>query len=148
MSKPMTLERFEELVAAYGAQSALWPSQERDAMAQVLAESADADAILARAARLDAVLDTRLPIANAELQEIILRDMHTALDAGNNDIIAFPQSPSRATRMVWSMATALAACFIGGVIIGPVLVEAYIGDGDLMVSFDIISDAFLPTEPL
>ena len=103
MSKPMTLERFEELVAAYGAQSVLWPSQERAAMAQVLAESADANAILARAARLDAVLDTRLPIANAELQEIILRDMHAALGTGNNDIIAFPQAPSRPTRMVWSL---------------------------------------------
>lgn len=148
MSDNMSIERFEELVAAYGAKAENWPPQERAAMARIQEESAEASAILARAARLDAVLDSALPTPHSDLQARILRDMHGALDSLDNDVIAFPQSSPRATRLVWSMTTALAACFVGGIIAGPVLVETYIGGSDLMVSLDIINDFFLSTEPL
>jgi hypothetical protein len=157
----MTLERFEELIAAYGADSARWPHEERAAMGQALETSADAAAILARAARLDAALDTRLAPASSDLEARILRDMHHAIgdesadafgveidNENDSEIIAFPQTTPTPTRMVWSMATALAACFVGGIMIGPLLAEAYLGSGDLTVSLDIMSDIFLPTEPL
>ena len=141
----MTLERFEKLVAAYGASTENWPPQERAAMAGFLNDNADAPAILARAARLDALLDSRLPQADDQLEARILRDMDTVLAS---DIIALPQSTATPAHMVWSVATALAACFVGGLIAGPALVETYIGGNHLMTSLDIISDVFLPTEPL
>lgn len=145
MSEKMTLERFEELVAAYGADTENWPRDQRAAMVQLLEEQFDAAAILARAARLDAALNARLPDADSDLEARILRTMNTAL---GNDIISFPQAQVISSRFIWSATTALAACFVGGIIIGPVLVEAFFGGSDLTVSFDIVSDVFLPTEPL
>lgn len=145
MSERMTLERFEELVAAYGADTENWPHDQRAAMAQLLEERFDAAAILARAARLDAMLNARLPDADSDLEARILRTMNSAL---GNDIINFPQTKTISSRFIWSVTTALAACFVGGIIVGPVLVEAFIGGSDLTVSFDIVSDVFLPTEPL
>ena len=145
MSEKMTLERFEELVAAYGADTENWPRDQRAAMVQLLEEQFDAAAILARGARLDAALNARLPDADSDLEARILRTMNTAL---GNDIISFPQAQVISSRFIWSATTALAACFVGGIIVGPVLVEAFFGGSDLTVSFDIVSDVFLPTEPL
>lgn len=145
MSETMTLERFEALVAAYGASTDSWPHEHRASMSHMLEESADAAAILARAARLDAVLDTRLPPPNGDLEARILRDMTAALDT---NIIDLPQPKAAPARLIWPVSTALAACFVGGMIIGPIMVEAYIGGSDLTVALDIVSDVFLPTEPL
>ena len=144
MSDEMTLERFEELVAAYGAKVENWPQEARTDMQHILENDARTTAILARAARLDEALDGRLPDHMA-VETRILQDMETFL---NSDIIAFPQSQAVPRRALWSVATALAACFVGGIIIGPDLVETFIGGSDLTVSLDIISDVFLPTEPL
>ncbi len=144
MSDEMTLERFEELVAAYGAQVDNWPQEARTDMQHILENDARASAILARAARLDEALDDLLPDHMA-VETRILQDMETFLDS---DIIAFPQSQAMPRRALWSVATALAACFVGGIFAAPVLIDAVIGGGDLTASLDIISDVFLPTEPL
>jgi len=53
----MTLERLEELVGAYGASAHRWPAAERAATEALLAQSADARALVGRAAELDALLD-------------------------------------------------------------------------------------------
>ena len=144
MSDEMTLERFEELVAAYGAQVENWPQEARTDMQHIAQNDARSTAILARAAQIDEALDGLLP-DHAALEARILQDIETFLDS---DIIAFPKSQAMPRRALWSVATALAACFVGGIIIGPVLVEAFFGGSDLTVSLDIISDVFLPTEPL
>jgi len=54
---PMTLDRFRAIVAAYGAAPARWPAVERAACESLLAASADAQALVGEAARLDAALD-------------------------------------------------------------------------------------------
>ena len=144
MSDEMTLERFEELVAAYGAQVDNWPQEARTDMQHILENDARASAILARAARLDEALDDLLPDHMA-VETRILQDMETFLDS---DIIAFPQLQAMPRRALWSVATALTACFVGGIFAAPVLIDAFIGGGDLTASLDIISDVFLPTEPL
>ena len=161
MSNEMTLQEFENHVAAYGAKTALWPEQHRNAMQDLAGSNTDAAAILARAARLDAWLDD-MPEAvshhpSDELHNRIIADMETALagkasdtgEAGKaGEIVSFPTPAAPPLRAIWVGATALAACFIGGIIMAPLLVESVTGSADLLASLDIISDAFLPTDPL
>lgn len=161
MSNEMTLQEFENHVAAYGAKTALWPEQHRSAMQDFAGSNTDAAAILARAARLDAWLDD-MPEAvshhpSDELHNRIIADMETALagrasdtgEAGKaGEIVSFPTPAAPSLRAIWVGATALAACFIGGIIMAPLLVESVTGSADLLASLDIISDAFLPTDPL
>ena len=161
MSKEMTLQEFENHVAAYGAKTALWPEQHRSAMQDLAGSNTDAAAILARAARLDAWLDD-MPEAvshhpSDELHNRIIADMETALagrasdtgEAGKaGEIVSFPTPAAPPLRAIWVGATALAACFIGGIIMAPLLVESVTERADLLASLDILSDAFLPTDPL
>lgn len=161
MSNEMTLQEFENHVAAYGAKTALWPEQHRSAMQDLAGSNTDAAAILARAARLDAWLDD-IPEAvshhpSDELHNRIIADMETALagrasdtgEAGKaGEIVSFPTPAAPPLRAIWVGATALAACLIGGIIMAPLLVESVTGSADLLASLDIISDAFLPTDPL
>lgn len=161
MSNEMTLQEFENHVAAYGAKTALWPEQHRSAMQDFAGSNTDAAAILARAARLDAWLDD-MPEAvshhpSDELHNRIIADMETALagkasntgEAGEaGEIVSFPTPAAPSLRAIWVGATALAACFIGGIIMAPLLVESVTGSADLLAALDIISDAFLPTDPL
>lgn len=158
MSNEMTLQEFENHVAAYGAKTALWPEQHRSAMQDLAGSNTDAAAILARAARLDAWLDD-MPEAvshhpSDELHNRIIADMETALagkasDTGEaGEIVSFPTPAAPSLRAIWVGATALAACFIGGIIAAPLLVDSVTGSADLLASLDIISDAFLPTDPL
>lgn len=70
----MTKERFQALAEAYGAEIAGWPAEYRDDAALLAAaDSAFAQAVLAREAQLDAALDAlpRVP-ASAALVERIL----------------------------------------------------------------------------
>jgi hypothetical protein len=70
--EPMTLARFTELVEAYGSRLERWPIESREA-ARALALNAEARAILARAAELDALLDTYVvEVPGAALQGRIL----------------------------------------------------------------------------
>ncbi len=68
----MDLNRFREIVDAYGADARRWPEGER-AAALAFAERSDAHAILAEADALDALLDAGpTPAASPELRERIL----------------------------------------------------------------------------
>lgn len=145
MSKPMTIHEFEEKLAAYGAKPAHWPPVHKDAMQECAASHDEAAALLARAARLDDFLDARLRAPSEALQARVLDDMERALDA---EIIALLPPAQFSKRSFLAGATALAACFVGGIIMAPLLVDNLIGNADLLASLDIISDAFLPTEPL
>lgn len=149
MSNDMTVFEFEKLVTAYGAKNALWPEPYRGAMRDLADRDRDAAAILARAARLDNLLDA-IPSAistnpSDDLHSRIMGDMQTALAS---EVVSFPTPATPSSRTIWAGATALAACFIGGIIMAPMLVDSVTGSADLLASLDIISDAFLPTDPL
>jgi hypothetical protein len=94
---------------------------------------------------------------SADLHSRIMHDMDIALDAESaptsdsalaGDIVSFPRPVALSSRALLAGATALAACFIGGIIMAPLLVDSITGSADLLASLDIISDAFLPTDPL
>ncbi len=146
MSQKMTLEDIEQLLAAYGSKPENWPAEKADAMLAFSKSDPLGAAMAHRAAALDAVLDKRLPAAPSALEQAILDDMNTVL--GNADIITFPSQNRSTSAQLWGAATALAACFAAGFIIAPTALDFMTGSADLMVSLDIISDAFLPTEPL
>jgi len=71
----MTLERFRQIVEAYGAATDRWPTDERDAAIAFAAENSEAAAILEQERRLDEALGTVEDIApSAGLSEAILHD--------------------------------------------------------------------------
>ncbi|MDZ4380509.1 MAG: hypothetical protein U0942_04130 [Parvibaculum sp.] len=57
MRNEMTLERLREIVEAYGASPARWPQAERLAAEGLTSSSREAQALVADAARFDALLD-------------------------------------------------------------------------------------------
>lgn len=143
---------FIEMVSTYGGKPENWPLESRAAMQDYCRDNPQAEALLGREKSLDGWLDAMLPEADKALQARIEADMRAALapEVGahaNHTFIAIPQAdPSR--RFVASAVTALAACFVGGFIAAPIALDMLTGGADLLASLDIISDAFLPTEPL
>jgi hypothetical protein len=58
MMSPVTMERFEELLDAYGAAPERWPDAEREPAERLLEQSAAARALWHQSADLDRLLDT------------------------------------------------------------------------------------------
>lgn len=107
---PMTLQRFLELVAAYGSQLSRWPEVERDAAQALLNVSELARASLAEEAKLDAVLDTLVaedlaPAFLRRLNEIPIR------------VAATPRARRRFQRL-WAPALGWAAAAALGLALG------------------------------
>lgn len=76
--KTLSIERFEALVAAYGADPARFPANEREAAERTLATSARARELFAREAELDAALMSlpgpeMSPALSRRLAEVPLR---------------------------------------------------------------------------
>ena len=108
----MTVERFEDLAAAYGGEIARWPEGEREAARALLAAQPERlNAVLTEAAGLDRLLD----LAPAQHPDAVLL---------GRLIAAAPQPVNRARRWIAGLGAALglsAAAFAGvsvGVMIG------------------------------
>jgi hypothetical protein len=63
----MNLERFADLVAAYGSDPHRWPAAERQAAESLLAASAAAQKLMREAADLDALLALPIPVIEPSL---------------------------------------------------------------------------------
>lgn len=102
----MNRERFEQVLAAYGADPKRWPEAERAALEAYAAANADASSVLAEARATDALLDAaREPLApNPQLAARILN--------------AAPRKAARAVSFDTRARWALAACALLGVIAG------------------------------
>ena len=102
----MNRERFEQVLAAYGADPKRWPADERAALEAYAAANADAAMSLADARDIDAILDqAREPLApNAQLASRILN--------------AAPRKALRTVSFDARARWALAACALLGVIAG------------------------------
>lgn len=157
----MTLKTFEACISAYGADPDAWPQVERAALQQFAADNPQAAALLARERALDELLAARLPQPPETLQAAVLADMHAAMDAApdthrgdtnrgdtnRGDSVALPAAAPTRTAVALAL-TAMAACFIGGFVMAPVIFDTMTAGSDLLASLDIISDTFLPSEPL
>jgi hypothetical protein len=102
----MTLERFTEILAAYGASPARWPESER-AQALTFAQSDIARPLLAEAQALDALLDTDRRAEDVG-EDLVAR----VLASAPTNVVRF--QPRERYRMI----AALAACALVGVAIG------------------------------
>lgn len=111
----MNLDRFQELLDAYGADPRRWPEAERGAAIAFLSDSAEAQARAARARALDALLEEAGPPAAPKLDP-------EALAAS---ITRTPQRPARrewpgpwTASFGWPGLAGLAAAALAGFLVG------------------------------
>lgn len=144
----MVEKEFIEIIAAYGGKPENWPDDKRDAMLTYRTTTPHAEALIGREARLDEWLDDLLPAPRPDLINRIEADMCEALLDKQAALQLLPQQPNTSRRFYISAFSALAACFVGGFIAAPIATDMLTGGADLFASLDIISDVFLPIEPL
>lgn len=101
----MGLERFEQLLDAYGADPRRWPQAERAAAEALLAGSADARARVEAAAELDGLLGLTTTIEPSDLlRQRVLR--------------AAPKGGAAISRFGWFSGAGWAAAAAAGVLVG------------------------------
>lgn len=113
----MTLERFKDLVAAYGADPARWPERERVAALDLLERIPEARRLMEEASAIDRLLDLSPTTAvTPELQARILAQLHarTGVRSGIAGFLAalLPGRPA------WVPAAALMASLALGLGVG------------------------------
>lgn len=125
MTKPLSLERFQRLLAAYGARRELWPAAERPAAERLLESSSEARALLVREEDLDtglmalAALTPELtPALSRKLAEIPLRSA--------------PKRSFWPFGRVWVPAAAWAAAAVFGIAVGSFTSEGEPADSELL----------------
>jgi anti-sigma factor RsiW len=115
----LTLERFEDLVSAYGADLNRWPESMRTQVQELLATSPDARARLAEAAELDQqlTLEAAHSAARGALKDPVRALAH--LRSGVAARIGEPEARREATRVYWFGLTAVAAAAVAaGLVLG------------------------------
>lgn len=126
MMSMMTLERFDELAAAYGAAIFLWPAEEQAAAEAFAAASPEVSAILARERALDEALDEwEAPQPSQALMARILSDAAEVSAAAAPTVEparAEPEKPGFFSRFFgdigWRPAGAMTACLAIGFAVG------------------------------
>jgi hypothetical protein len=111
----MNAERFDHLLAAYGARPERWPAAERAAALAYATETPDAAARLAEAGRLDEALDAwTVPPATAALQARVIASA-TAPHVQRSGLprAALPRAALPRARVWWAGAGLAAACALG-----------------------------------
>ncbi len=111
--RPMTVEEFGALAAAWGADVARWPAERRTAAAALAAESPAAAALLVEAGRLDRAIAAARPVVAPTRAEALAGRVATAIAA---------ESAARSARAGWRTwflpATSLASAAVIGIGLG------------------------------
>jgi len=123
-SATMSLERFEELVDAYGASSDRWPDHDRAAALALVADDGDAAALLEAAQGMDDLLDLAPPVEEPapalrrRVLEAAPQPRQTWLERLDQlTARLWPFSPR------WQPATGLAAAAVLGIVVGTAVPE-------------------------
>jgi len=113
----MLLQRFHELMDAYGGDPRRWPPADRAPAAELLAASAEARALLAEATALDWLLDGAPPLAPSTLdaERLIARATAAAQERPTFRSVGVMRPIGRG---LWLRAASLAAATIIGFVIG------------------------------
>lgn len=117
----MTAARFEALAAAWGGDIRRWPEAEREAARRFRLSSPRAEALLAGAGVVDALLDAApLPAVSAELRARVLASAPSPRRGGGLLGRLRRQSPGRASggRLAWTLGAGWAATACAGVFAG------------------------------
>ncbi|GEM_PF-2420562 len=134
--KPMTFDRFRELIAAYGASPEKWPDQERALAEALIATSPEAEEIIRDAAALDTALDSLpTPEISSELREGVLEIADglkpTAANENRNVIIAIAKWYPRSNG-TWLRAAAAAVVF--GVLCGVGVSQVFVPPNTVIIA--------------
>ncbi len=111
----ITLSRLAEILDAYGADPECWPLEDRVAALELLAQSAEAQALAHGAGNLDALLDAApLTMPSRSTTESLAARIVARIPAA--EILTL----SRASKVSWGWPnwTALAAAAVAGLIVG------------------------------
>lgn len=144
----MTEDEFIALIGAYGGKPENWPQENRAVMQTFCRDNPQAEALLSRERMLDGWLDSQLPPLPEGLAARLETDMSRALLAPPIAEIIPLHMPLVTRRFTASAMTVLAACFVGGFVAAPLVIDMVTGSNDLIASLDIIGNIFIPTEPL
>ncbi len=112
----MGLDRFRELLDAYGAEPRRWPANERAMAEALLAGSADTRALRAKAAAIDGLLDRAPPLAPPIIDAEVLIGAITAKP--QSQIVALRPARRAPAGAFWLKVASLAAAAIIGFLIG------------------------------
>ena len=112
----MGLDRFRELLDAYGAEPRRWPANERAMAEALLAREPEARALRAKAAAIDGLLDRATPLSPPIIDAEVLAGRITA----NAQAQVIPLHPARRApaNTFWLKVASLAAAAIIGFLIG------------------------------
>jgi hypothetical protein len=111
MTEPLSLERFQRLLAAYGARRELWPAAERPAAELLLDASSEARALLSREEELDQGL-MQLAALSPELDATLSRKLAEIPLRNARKRALWPFG------RVWVPAAAWAAAAVFGIAVG------------------------------
>lgn len=113
----MGLDRFRELMEAYGADPQRWPGNERGAAEALLVQNADAVALHRRAASLDALLnEATLPAAAFDAERMIAAV--TGQPQRTAEIVTLRPVRKQAASGFWLKVASLAAAAVIGFLVG------------------------------
>jgi hypothetical protein len=108
----MGLDRFRELLDAYGAEPGRWPAQERPAAEALLAGKPEAAEMLAKALSVDALLDRATPLSPPIIDAEALIGRITA--EPQSQVLAFqPVARRQGASFALKVASLAAAAAIG-----------------------------------
>ncbi len=112
----MRMDRFRELLDAYGAEPGRWPSGERAAAEALLAEKPEARDLRGRTAKLDAMLDRAAPLAPPMIDAEVL--IERVLANSQSQVLAFRPAKRPSGTAFWLKVASLAAAAIIGFLVG------------------------------
>jgi hypothetical protein len=126
------MDRFRELLDAYGAEPRRWPAQERGMAEALIAASPEARALRAKAAGLDVMLDRVRPISPPLIDAEVLIGRIAAQDQGQGrdrgQVVSLQAGRRPAPSRFWLKVASLAAAAAIGFLLGASQL-ASIGDG-------------------
>lgn len=129
----MNTERFQTLLAAYGAEPLRWPENERAAAVYFAGANSQAAHWIAEARQLDTALGL-LP-DHAPSQMLRARVLQSALLPRN------PERPSRLFASIWQPAIGMAASLLFGIIVGTAMPGVF-SEAEQSVHYDLTELAF------
>src|SRR6202142_3331296 len=113
------LDRFRELLDAYGAEPRRWPAGERAAAEALLAREPEARALRAKAAAIDGLLDRATPLAPPIIDaEILVADITAKPQSMPAEGVALRPARRAPAGVFWLKVASLAAAAILGFFIG------------------------------
>ena len=113
----MGLDRFRELMEAYGADPQRWPDTERGAAGTLLAQNAEAVTLHRHAASIDALLDSATLPAGAIDAERLIASV-TAQPQRTAEIVTLRPVRKQSASGFWLKVASLAAAAVIGFLVG------------------------------